>query len=74
MNIKNSNEKFDWDLEYPVQIKLEGGTLTTVNSLSEIEEHQIDESIYENLNSSMYDNTRYDSSIYDNGIYSNEYV
>ena len=44
------------------------------NSLSEIEEHQIDESIYENLNSSMYDNTRYDSSIYDNGIYSNEYV
>ena len=44
------------------------------NSLSEMEEHQIDESIYENLNSSMYDNTRYDSSIYDNGIYSNEYV
>ena len=34
---QNSNEKFDWDLEYPVQIKLEGGTLTTVNSLSEIE-------------------------------------
>ena len=44
------------------------------NSLSEMEEHQIDESIYENLNSSMNDITSYDSSIYDNGIYSNEYV
>jgi len=44
------------------------------NSLSEMEEHQIDESIYENLNSSTNYTTRYDSSIYDNGIYSNEYV
>ena len=44
------------------------------NSLSEMEEHQIDESIYENLNSGMNDITSYDSSIYDNGIYSNEYV
>ena len=44
------------------------------NSLSEIEEHQIDESIYENLNSSTNNITSYDSSIYDNGIYSNEYV
>ena len=50
------------------------------NSLSEIEEHQIDESIYENLNNStnyntMYEENRsYDSNIYDNGIYSNEYV
>ncbi len=34
------------------------------NSLSEMEEHQIDESIYENLN----------SSIYDSSMYSNEYV
>ena len=44
------------------------------NSLSEMEEHQIDESIYENLNSSTNNITSYDSSIYDNGIYSNEYV
>ena len=44
------------------------------NSLFEMEEHQIDESIYENLNNSMNDITRYDSSMYDNGIYSNEYI
>jgi hypothetical protein len=44
------------------------------NSLFEMEEHQIDESIYENLNNSMNDTTRYDSSMYDNGIYSNEYI
>ena len=52
------------------------------NNLSEMEEHQIDESIYNNLtnhieNNSMYDSsnsTMYDSSMYDNSIYSNEYV
>jgi len=44
------------------------------NSLSEMEEHQIDESIYDNLTNHMENNSMYDSSIYDNGIYSNEYV
>ena len=39
------------------------------NSLSEMEEHQIDESIYENLNNS----TNY-STMYNSSIYSNEYV
>jgi len=34
---ENPNIEFDWNLQYPVDIQLEDGTITTVNSLSEIE-------------------------------------
>ena len=34
---ENPNVEFDWNLQYPVDIQLEDGTITTVNSLSEIE-------------------------------------
>jgi len=44
------------------------------NSLSEMEEHQIDESIYENLNNSTNYSTMYDTTMYNSSIYSNEYV
>ena len=33
----NPNIEFDWNLQYPVDIKLEDGTIITVNSFSEIE-------------------------------------
>lgn len=34
---ENPNIEFDWNLQYPVDIQLEDSTITTVNSLSEIE-------------------------------------
>lgn len=44
------------------------------NSLSEMEEHQIDESIYENLNNSTNYSSMNDTTMYNSSIYSNEYV
>ena len=33
----NPNSEFNWNMQYPIDIILEDGTITTVNSLSEIE-------------------------------------
>lgn len=34
---ENPNIEFDWNLQYPVNIQLEDGTITTANNLSDIE-------------------------------------